>query len=158
MVTAKEVKQRLSGPKIDIEALNDLSGKIVDAAIEVHRHLGPGLLESAYESCLARELSQRGLEIQRQVELPIHYKGEQLEVSFRIDILVQDLIIVEIKAVEQILGVHEAQILTYLKLSGCPLGLLLNFNTKLMKNGIRRFRIWGNSGNKEQEEIPHGIV
>ncbi|OGP58526.1 MAG: GxxExxY protein [Deltaproteobacteria bacterium RBG_13_61_14] len=140
MVTAKEVKQRLSGPKIDIEALNDLSGKIVDAAIEVHRHLGPGLLESAYESCLARELSQRGLEIQRQVELPIHYKGEQLEVSFRIDILVQDLIIVEIKAVEQILGVHEAQVITYLKLSGCPLGLLLNFNTKLMKNGIRRFR------------------
>jgi len=140
MGTAKEVKQRLSGPKIDIEALNDLSGKIVDAAIEVHRHLGPGLLESAYESCLARELSQRGLEIQRQVELPIHYKGEQLEVSFRIDILVQDLIIVEIKAVEQILGVHEAQVITYLKLSGCPLGLLLNFNTKLMKNGIRRFR------------------
>src|SRR4030042_2174339 len=135
MVTAKEVKQRLSGPKIDIEALNDLSGKIVDAAIEVHRHLGPGLLESAYESCLARELSQRGLEIQRQVEFPILYKGEHLAVSFRIDILVQDLIIVEIKAVEQILGVHEAQVITYLKLSGCPLGLPLNFNTKLMKNG-----------------------
>lgn len=126
--------------EVDNEALNALSGKVVDAAIEVHRHLGPGLLESAYESCLAWELTQRGLEFRRQVELPVHYKGEQLEVNFRIDILVQDLIIIEIKAVEKVLGVHEAQVITYLKLSGCPLGLLLNFNTKLMKDGIRRFR------------------
>jgi GxxExxY protein len=126
---------------VDNESLNELSGKIVDAAVEVHRHLGPGLLESAYEACLAKELTTRGVAFKRQVELPIRYKGENLDVNFKMDILVEDLIVVEIKAVEQILGVHEAQILTYLKLSGCPLGLLLNFNTKLMKNGIRRFRV-----------------
>ena len=126
---------------MDNESLNELSGKIVDAAVEVHRHLGPGLLESAYEACLARELTDRGVAFKRQAELPIRYKGEELDVNYKMDILVEKQIVVEIKAVEQILGVHEAQILTYMKLAGCPLGLLLNFNTKLMKNGIKRFRI-----------------
>jgi len=128
-------------PRVDNESLNELSGKIVDAAVEVHRHLGPGLLESAYEACLARELTDRGVAFKRQAELPIRYKGEELDVNYKMDILVEKQIVVEIKAVEQILGVHEAQILTYMKLAGCPLGLLLNFNTKLMKNGIKRFRI-----------------
>ena len=98
------------------------------------------MLESAYESCLAKELTERKVEYGRQIELPIWYKGEKLDVNFRIDILVQKVIVVEIKAVEKILPVHEAQILTYMKLSRCVLGLILNFNSKLMKDGIRRFR------------------
>jgi len=134
-------KARVKRSEIDLEALNELSGKIVDAAVEVHRHLGPGLLESVYETCLAKELTGRAVKYQRQAEIPICYKGEPLEVKFKVDLLVEDLIVVEIKSVETILPVHEAQVLTYLKLTGCPLGLLFNFNSKLMKDGIRRFRI-----------------
>lgn len=140
MEDARPEKQSPRRAPIDEAALNELSGKIVDAAIAVHRELGPGLLESVYEICLARELAKRNVQCQRQVEIPVRYQGEQLEAGFRADILVQDLIIVEIKAVEKLLPIHEAQIITYLRLSGRPLGLLLNFNCKLMKQGIHRFR------------------
>jgi len=140
MENARPEKQSAQRTFVDEKALNELSGKIVDAAIAVHRELGPGLLESVYETCLAQELSGRNIQLQRQVEIPVYYKGGRLEAGFRADILVQDLIIVEIKAVEKLLPIHEAQIITYLRLSGRPLGLLLNFNCKLMKQGIRRFR------------------
>ncbi len=97
---------------------NDITGQIIDAAMCVHTALGPGLLESAYESCLAFELSDRGLSVQRQVELPVIYRGHRVSAGFRIDLVVEDLVVVEVKAIEQLLPVHEAQLLTYLKLSG----------------------------------------
>ena len=115
-----------------------LSNEIISAAIEVHRLLGPGLLESAYQAALCRELSLRGIRFRREVELPVVYKGVHLNAGYRIDILVEEKVIVELKAVEAIEPVHEAQLLTYLKLSGKKLGLLLNFNVPLMKDGIRR--------------------
>lgn len=119
---------------------NELTGKIIGAAIEVHRQLGPGLLESAYETCLAYELEQIGLMIERQKPLPIVYKDIHLDHGYRIDLLVNKKVIVELKAVEEITKVHEAQILSYLKFSGCKVGLLLNFNVTMLKNGgIRRF-------------------
>jgi len=127
--------------RLDETALNELSGTIIAAAVEVHRELGPGLFESVYENCLAHELGQRGIEVARQVAIPVIYKGQELEIGFKADLLVQDLIVVEIKSIEKMTSLHEAQILTYLRLSGRPLGLLLNFNTKLMKDGVRRFRI-----------------
>lgn len=119
--------------------LNALTEKIIGAAIEVHRHLGPGLLESAYESCLAYELEQLGLMIERQKVLPLIYKEIHLEQGYRLDVLVEQKVIVELKVVDQITPVHEAQILSYLKFSGCHIGLLINFNVRLLKNGIRRF-------------------
>ena len=119
--------------------INVITEQIIGAAIEVHRHLGPGLLESAYEACLKYELAQRGLQIEAQKGLPIVYKEIELEQGYRIDLLVENRVVVELKAVEEITDVHEAQILTYLKLSGNTIGLLLNFNVKLLKNGIRRF-------------------
>ncbi|WP_295585639.1 GxxExxY protein [uncultured Lamprocystis sp.] len=117
---------------------NVLASVVVDAAIEVHRILGPGLLESAYEAALAYELGLRGITVERQVLLPVHYKGEYLDAGFRLDLVVGKLLIVELKAVQHIEPIHEAQLLTYLRLSGRWLGLLLNFNVPLMKNGIRR--------------------
>ncbi len=117
----------------------ELSGKIRGAAIEVHRELGPGLLESAYEECLCFELTQLGIPFRRQVPLPVTYKGTQLNCDYKIDILVDDKILLELKSVDVLLPIHEAQILTYLKLSGCKLGLLINFNVPLMKDGIKRF-------------------
>jgi GxxExxY protein len=117
---------------------NVLASVVVDAAIEVHRILGPGLLESAYEAALAYELGLRGITVERQVLLPVHYKGEYLDAGFRLDLVVGKLLIVELKAVQHIEPIHEAQLLTYLRLSGLWLGLLLNFNVPLMKNGIRR--------------------
>jgi GxxExxY protein len=117
---------------------NQLTGAIVDAAYRVHSTLGPGLLESVYEQCLAYELECRALSARRQVPLPIVYRDISIEPGFRIDLEVEDRVIVEIKAVERILPVHEAQLLTYMKLSGLKLGLLLNFNVPLMKEGIRR--------------------
>lgn len=119
--------------------LNALTEKIIGAAIEVHRHLGSGLLESAYEICLAYELEQLGLRVERQKALPLVYKEIHLDQGYRLDLLVEGKVIVELKVVEQIMPVHEAQILSYLKFSGCQIGLLLNFNVKLLKNGIRRF-------------------
>ena len=119
--------------------LNSLTEKIIGAAIEVHRHLGPGLLESAYETCLAYELEQLGLKVERQKALPLVYKEIHLDQGYRIDLLVEEQIVVEIKVVEQFAPVHEAQVLSYLKFSGCQIGLLFNFNVKLLKHGIRRF-------------------
>lgn len=117
---------------------NEITGRIIDAAMCVHTALGPGLLESAYESCLAFELSDRGLVVQRQVELPVIYRGHRVSAGFRIDLMIEDVVVVEIKAVEQLLPVHEAQLLTYLKLSGRRVGLILNFHVSSMKNGIKR--------------------
>ena len=122
-----------------MERLNEYSGKIIGAAIEVHRHLGPGLLESAYEECLHYELVRNGLSVRRQEPVPILYKGVKLEYGYRIDILVEDLIIVELKSIDALLPIHEAQILTYMKFSQKKLGLLINFNVTLLKNVLRRF-------------------
>ncbi|HMA35034.1 MAG TPA: GxxExxY protein [Chloroflexia bacterium] len=111
---------------------------VIGAAIEVHRQLGPGLLESAYETCLCYELEQQGLPVVRQQALPVVYKGVRLDAGYRLDLVVGDQLIVEIKAVEGLLPIHGAQLLTYLRLSGCPLGLLINFNVPILKDGIKR--------------------
>ena len=122
----------------DRAELNEISEQILGAAIEVHRTLGPGLLESAYEVCLAYELSQRGLVVERQKQLSVPYKDVQLDAAFRLDLLVEGKVIVELKAVEQVSPVHKTQLLTYLKLSGLELGLLINFNVRMLKDGINR--------------------
>jgi GxxExxY protein len=111
---------------------------IIGAAIEVHRHLGPGLLESAYEECLCHELHLRGLSFERQVDLPVPYKGLHLGCGYKMDLIVEKEVVLELKAIETILPVHEAQLLTYLKLSGKHVGLLINFNTPVLTRGIRR--------------------
>ena len=118
--------------------LNQLSSRIIGAAIEVHKTLGPGLLESTYEECLCHELGLQGLKYDRQVNLPVRYKDKQLNCGYRIDTIVERLIILELKAVDAILPIHKAQLLTYLKLSNFRLGLLLNFNIPLMRDGIHR--------------------
>ena len=118
--------------------VNDITERIIGAAIEVHRGLGPGLLESAYEACLAHELVERDLRIERQKALPLSYKGVNIDCSYRIDLLVEDMVIVELKSVARIDPIHEAQIISYLKLSGYRVGLLINFNVKQLTNGIRR--------------------
>ncbi|MBP7202343.1 MAG: GxxExxY protein [Propionivibrio sp.] len=117
---------------------SNLSGEVIGAAIEVHRLLGPGLLESAYELALARELALRGVRVERQKAVPLEYKGTALGDGFRIDLLVQEQVIVEIKAVERIQAIHEAQLLTYLRLADKRLGLLINFNEKTIKEGVKR--------------------
>ncbi len=117
---------------------NQLSREIIGAALEVHKILGPGLLESAYETSLARELDLRGIEFEKQVALPLVYKDVTCEVGYRLDLLIEKKVIMEIKSVETITDVHVAQVLTYLKLTNCRLGLLINFNVKLLKNGIKR--------------------
>lgn len=117
----------------------DITGQIIGAAIKVHRELGPGLLESAYEACLAHELRKRGLEVQQQIILPIVYDGLQIDAGYRIDMLVNDLVVIELKAVEIMHPVFEAQIISYLKLSGKPVGLLMNFHVKQHRSGIKRF-------------------
>ena len=117
--------------------INELTGDIIGSAIEVHRSLGPGLLESAYEACLCKELSLQGITFERQKSLPINYKGVNLDCGYRIDVLVGD-VVVEIKSVEKLLPIHDAQLLTYLKLSGCHVGLLVNFNVPVLRDGIRR--------------------
>lgn len=120
---------------------SDLTGRIIQAAMEVHRHLGPGLLESAYEKCLCRELGLQDIEQKSQLALPVSYKGEQLDCGYRIDLLVEDTIIIELKAVEKILPIHEAQLLTYMKLTKKQIGLILNFHSQLLKDGIKRMII-----------------
>jgi GxxExxY protein len=112
---------------------------VVDAGLTVHKALGPGLLESSYEHCLVHKLAVRGLSIQRQVPIPIVYRGSKLDAGYRIDLLIENSVVVEIKAVEALTRLHEAQILTYLRLSGFKVGLLMNFNVVLFKGGLRRF-------------------
>ncbi len=122
-------------------ATESIATSIVDAALHVHRALGPGLLESVYETCLAHELSKRGIDVQRQVVLPIVYDGVQLESGLRLDMMVGRSVIVEIKAVEVLLPVHKAQVLAYLRLSSFRLGLLINFNVVMIKDGIKRIAL-----------------
>ncbi len=123
---------------MSIEDLNELSEIIIGKAIEVHRELGPGLLESAYESCLAFELLQEGFNIDRQKPLPVIYKGTIIDCGYRLDMVIEDAIIIEFKSVERVMPVHKSQILSYLRLSGLSLGLLINFNVELLKQGIHR--------------------
>jgi len=118
--------------------INEVSQAIIGAAIEVHRALGPGLLESAYEECLARELTLRQMPFERQKPLLLEYKGVHLECGYRIDFLVAEKVLVEVKAVESLLPIHQAQLLTYMKLAGCQVGLLINFHVPVLKNGIKR--------------------
>ena len=115
-----------------------IAEKIIGAAIEVHRALGPGLLESAYEECLCRELGLLGLRFERQVALPVSYKGAALDCGYRLDLIVENVIILELKSVDRLEGIHVAQLLTYLKLSGMKLEYLINFNVSMLKTGIRR--------------------
>jgi GxxExxY protein len=117
---------------------NELSNVILGAAIEVHRSLGPGLLESVYEECLAYELVQRHVPFERQKPIPVVYKSVHLDCGFRADLIVANLVLVEMKAVEQLLPIHDAQVLTYLKLAHCKLGLLLNFNVPRLRDGMKR--------------------
>ena len=116
-----------------------LSNRVIGCALEVHRALGPGLLESAYEQCLAHELRAEGIAAAVQEPLPIRYKGLQLDAGYRVDLLVEDALIVELKAVERLLPIHEAQLLTYMKLADIKVGLLINFNAVRLRTGIKRF-------------------
>ena len=120
------------------ELLDDITDKIIGAAIKVHRALGPGLLESAYEVCLAFELSDSRLKVEQQKPLPVIYRDVKLDAGYRLDVIVEDSVIVEVKAVAQMAPIHQAQLLSYLKLSGCQVGLLINFNVKILKQGIKR--------------------
>jgi len=115
-----------------------LSYDIIGAAIEVHRDLGPGLLESAYRECLAHEFAARGLTFEKERPLPVHYKGVNLDCGYRLDFLVDGLVVVELKAVDALLPLHTAQVLTYLRLAGCKLGLLINWNVEVLRDGVRR--------------------
>jgi GxxExxY protein len=115
-----------------------LTEQIIGAAIEVHRSLGPGLLETAYEECLCWELGERRIDYRRQTPVPIKYKGHALDIGYRLDIVVADLVLVELKTVERLIPIHEAQLLTYLRLTDIRVGLLLNFNTPMLRNGIKR--------------------
>ena len=121
------------------ERLHRITEVIIGAAIQVHRVLGPGLLESAYEACLAFELKKRGLSIEQQRPLPLVYEQVELDCGYRIDLLVEGAVVVELKSVDAVAAIHEAQVISYLKLSGCKVALLINFNVLLLKDGIRRF-------------------
>jgi GxxExxY protein len=120
------------------DRLDKISHRIIGAAIEVHRHLGPGLLESAYQSCLAFELKQLGLKVEEQKPLPVVYKQVKLDCGYRLDMVVEDEIIVEIKAIEKLLPIHDAQLLSYLRLAKKRVGLLMNFHVPVLKNGLKR--------------------
>ena len=133
-----EVSATTESNQFSWEDPHDGTNEVIGAAIEVHRNLGPGLLESVYEACLCRELTCRGISHTRQVALPVTYKGEAVDAQLRLDIVVETRVIVEVKSVEQILPIHIAQLLTYLRLSGMKVGLLLNFNVLRMTDGIRR--------------------
>lgn len=117
---------------------DELSNKVIGCAIEVHRNLGPGLLESTYEQCLATELADAGIPFQLQAELPVTYKGKKIDCGYRIDVFVDNALILELKSVNGFLPIHEAQLLTYMKLANARTGLLINFNVKLLRNGIKR--------------------
>ena len=137
-MTTKSRTEIAEGAEITQSGGNALTERIIGAAIEVHRHLGPGLLESAYEECLCYELSRMGIAFKRQVPLPIRYKEILLDCGHKMDLLVADSVIVEIKAIESLMPVHTAQILTYLKSSGCAIGLLINFNVPVLTKGLKR--------------------
>ena len=122
----------------DFNDINDLTGEVIGAAIEVHKALGPGLLESAYEECLSRELDLRDIPYERQKELPVEYKGAKLQSAYRLDIVVANKLIIELKTCESLEPIHTAQLLTYLKLTGIKVGLLINFNVPVLKEGIKR--------------------
>ena len=124
--------------RTEILDINKTTEAIIGAAIEVHRHLGAGLLESAYEECLCEELLLRKIPFKRQIVLPVTYKGKKLDIGYRIDLLVNNEVVVELKTVEAILPIHEAQTLTYMRLGGWQVGLILNFNVTVLKNGIKR--------------------
>ena len=132
----REVLEGRLNLSADIETVGR---RVIDAAIKVHKALGPGLLESAYERCLHHELESRGVRVRRQVPLPIEYEGLKLEVGYRLDLLVEEKVVIEVKAVEALSRLYEAQILTYLRLSGLRLGYLMNFNAVQLKQGLRRF-------------------
>jgi GxxExxY protein len=121
-----------------VDRVNEITERIIGAAMEVHRELGPGLLESTYEACLAYELRERGLRVEQQKALPVKYRDVQLDAGYRIDLLVENCVVVELKAVDKIEPIHKAQVLSYLKLSGYPIGLLINFNVTLLKRGVNR--------------------
>ena len=118
--------------------LDRITREIIGAGIAVHRALGPGLLESAYEACLAFELGSRGLTVETQKPLPVHYRDVRLNCGYRLDLLVESTVIVEVKAIEELFPIHQAQLLSYLRLTGCRVGLLINFHVQILKNGIKR--------------------
>jgi GxxExxY protein len=120
-------------------SINEITESVIGAAIAVHRELGPGLLESAYEACLAYELNEKKLKVERQKSVPLIYRGVHLDCGYRLDFLVEDKVVVEVKAVDKLEPIHEAQLISYLKLSGCKVGLLINFKVNTLKHGIRRF-------------------
>lgn len=128
-------------PPRTAEGTDELCGLVIGAAIKVHKAPGPGLLESAYEECLAHELTRSGIPLQRQVRVPLVYEGITLDTSYRLDLVVSGMLVVEVKALEAVLPVHEAQVLTYLRLAKMPAGLLLNFYTALLRDGIKRYRM-----------------
>jgi GxxExxY protein len=129
----------MSAPAVVVSLrVNHVTGRIITAAMKVHSQLGPGLLEGAYEACLAHELRKEGLRVNRQVELPVVYDGETIDLGYRIDLLVEDLVVVELKCVESINPVHQAQLLSYIRLSGKNVGLLINFHVAHLRNGIKR--------------------
>ena len=123
---------------IEKDFLNKITNDAINSAIEIHKFLGPGLLESCYETCLSFELSNKKLKVERQKPLPVIYKNIQMDCGYRLDILVENSVVIEIKSVESLLPIHTAQLLSYLKLSGCKVGLLINFNVKVLKDGIVR--------------------
>ena len=135
------IRPATRGRIIVIMDVNKLTGQVIGAAIEVHKILGPGLLESAYEECLCHELELRGIPYERQSELPIEYKGVKLDCGYRLDVVVSSQLILELKACERLEPIHEAQLLTYLKLTGIKLGLLINFNVPVLKQGIKRLAL-----------------
>ncbi len=120
------------------ERLNEITKQVIGSAIAVHRALGPGLLESAYEACLSYELIEGGLTVERQKTLPVIYRGTKIDCGYRIDLLVEEEVIVELKAIDRLMPIHSAQLVSYLRLSGCKVGLLINFNVTVLKNGIVR--------------------
>lgn len=138
LITTTELTEHTEGDKEN--PLNTLTHTIIGAAIDVHRILGPGLLESAYEACLIYELRLRRLKVEHQKPLPIFYKDVMLDCGYRLDLVVEQQVLVEIKSVSTFIPIHEAQLLSYLRLSDCKIGLLINFNTKILKDGIRRMK------------------
>ena len=133
-----DLHNRRDARDAEAQGFNELTERVIGACIEIHRALGSGLLESAYEECLCHELSLAGINFERQKPLPVHYKDVNLDCGYRLDLVIEQKLIVELKAVESLLPIHEAQLLTYLKLSALTLGLLINFNVPVLKSGIKR--------------------